>query len=60
MDAYARKLLGLMDKLVCRFKFAADMIGGGVRGLVYDTHGSAFMIRELMKFSIDRYQYVIS
>jgi hypothetical protein len=42
-------------KLVCRFKLVVDMVGGGIRQFVNDTEGPAFLERELIKLSMDRY-----
>ena len=37
------RLSGLKYKLVCHFKLAADMVGGGIREFVNDVDGPAFL-----------------
>ena len=49
-------ILGLKYELVCRFELAADMVGGGIRELMNDADGPAFLERELMGFGVDGYQ----
>jgi hypothetical protein len=36
---------GLKNKLVCRFKLAADMVGDGIRELANDVDGPALLER---------------
>jgi hypothetical protein len=43
-------------KLVCCFKPAADLIGGGAREFVYDMDRLDFLNRELVGFDVDRYR----
>ena len=40
-------------KLVCCFKWVADMVGGGIRELVYDADRPAFLKMELVRFGVD-------
>ena len=40
-DVDIKKLSGLKNELVCRFKLAADMIGGGIKEFVNDVDGGS-------------------
>ena len=48
--------MGLKYKLICCFKWAADMVGGGIRDFVNDMDRAAFLERELMGLGVDGYQ----
>ena len=43
MDVEIGVVSGLEDKLICRFKLAADVVWGGIRYFVYDTNRPAFL-----------------
>ena len=43
MDVNTEKLSGLKYRLVCHFKLAVNMVGGGIRKFVYDRDGPAFL-----------------
>ena len=53
LDVNTGRLSGLKYELVCHFKLAVDMVGGGIGEFVND--GPAFMERELMGFGVDGY-----
>jgi hypothetical protein len=48
VDVYPRRLFGLKDMLVCHFKLAADIVGGGIKEFGYDRVRSTFLKAELM------------
>ena len=48
MDDETMGVSGLEDKLVCRFKLAADVVCGRVWQFVYDTERPAFLERDLV------------
>ena len=52
-DVDTGRLLGLKYKLICHFKSAANMVGGGIRKLVNDADGPAFLERELIGLGVD-------
>ena len=43
-------------KLICCFKLAVDMVGGGNREFVNDMDGPAFLERELVGLVVNRYR----
>ena len=43
IDVDSRWLSGLKYKLVCCFKLAVDMVGGGIREFVYDKERQTFL-----------------
>ena len=51
----AGRLLGLKYRLICLFKLAADMVGGGIWKFVNDTERLAFLERELMRLGVNGY-----
>ena len=55
-DVDTRRLSELKYKLICRFKLAGDMVGGGIREFLNDMDGPAFLERELMRLDVDEYQ----
>ena len=44
----AGRLLGLKYKLICNFKLAVDLVGGGNQEFVNDTEGPEFLENVLM------------
>jgi hypothetical protein len=48
----------LKYKLICCFKLAVDMVGGGIQEFLNDMDGPAFPERELMRLGVDGYRYV--
>ena len=57
-DGDTKRHLGLKYKLICRFKLAVDMVGGGIREFMIDTDRPVFLKRELMGLAVDGYQQV--
>ena len=49
------RLTGFKFKLICCFKLAADMVGGGIREFVNYKDGPAFLERDLMGLHVDGY-----
>ena len=47
-DVDTGRLSGLKYKLTCHLKLAADMVGGGIRELINDTDGPAFLERDII------------
>ena len=41
--------------MICRFMYAADVVGGSIRKFVYDADGPAFLERELVGLGVDGY-----
>ena len=52
-DVDTGRLLGLKYKLICHFKLATDMIGGGIWEFVNDVDGLEFLKRELRGLGVD-------
>ena len=55
-DVYTGKLSGLKYKLICRFKLAVDMFGGGIWEFVNDTDDLHSWKGRLMGLGMDGYQ----
>ena len=55
-DVDTRRLSGLKYSLICYFKLAADMVGGGIREFVNDMDVPAFLERELMGLGVAGYR----
>ena len=47
------RLSGLKYKLICSFKLAVDLVGGGIWDFVNDKDGPSFLERELMGLGVD-------
>ena len=56
MDVYAGRLSGLVDKLVCSYKLAADMIGSGVQEFVNYMDRAKFLKTKLVECDVNKYQ----
>ena len=48
LDVDTWELAGFQNELICHFKLAADMVGGGFRKLMSNADGLAFLESELV------------